>query len=275
MAMTEAERQHALLQAVLGASPADAAAWRAPRAGWQRGLQVYQANAGAAAERALAAAYPTVAALIGAESMAGLARVFWRAHPPQRGDLAEFGKGLPAFIARSEVLATEPYLADVAALDWAVHHAQRAADAPAGGVQQLERLGDTDPARLRLQLVPGTMLLRSRWPIVEIFQAHLPLAEGEEGSDRSARFARFAPVREAMAAGRGDNALVWREGWPVRVAALGEAEAVFTRAVLAGQRLSCALEAAPDLDFAGWLGDALQRSRLAAVAVDPPEGGTR
>ena len=273
MALTEAERQQALLQAVLGAAPADAAAWRAPRAGWQRGLQVYQANAGASAERALAAAYPTVAALIGAESMAGLARVFWRAHPPLRGDLAEFGEGLPAFIARSEVLATEPYLADVAALDWAVHHAERAADAPAGGVQQLERLGDTDPARLRLQLVPGTALLRSRWPIVAIRQAHQPAADGEEDTDRAA--ARFAPVREAMAAGRGDNALVWREGWPVRVAALGEAEAVFTRAVLAGQRLSCALEAAPDLDFAGWLGEALQRSRLAAVAVDPPEGDTR
>lgn len=263
MAMTEAERQHALLQAVLGASPADAAAWRAPRAGWQRGLQVYQANAGAAAERALAAAYPTVTALIGDESMAALARVFWHAHPPLRGDLGEFGQTLPDFIADDLTLASEPYLADVARLDWLVHQAARAADGPQQ-VQTLERLGDTDPGQLQLQLQPGTALLSSGWPLVAIWLAHQPLPDGLPPTDR------FAEVRAAMAAQRGETALVWRQGWRVRVAPMGTAYTVFTQALLAGQVLSAALDSAPDLDFAGWLGEALQQGWLAEVRVIPP-----
>lgn len=262
----EAARQAALLGAVQpgGHVPGPGLALRAPQAGLARGLQVYQANAGAAAERALAAAYPTVAALIGGESMAALARVFWRAQPPRRGDLGEFGSGLPAFIADSPTLASEPYLPDVARLDWLVHQAARAADAPAT-VQALERLGDTDPDRLQLLLVPGTALLRSRWPVVTIWQAHQPLPEGQpQPADR------FADVRAAMAVRRGEAAAVWRQGWHVRVAALGPAASDFTRALLAGQVLSEALDAAPDLDFASWLGEALQQDRLAGVRVLPP-----
>ena len=63
-----------------------------------RGLKVYQTNGHMLAERALQAAYPVVVQLIGEESLAGLARAFWHAHPPQRGDLAQWGAELPEFV---------------------------------------------------------------------------------------------------------------------------------------------------------------------------------
>jgi hypothetical protein len=97
----------------------------------RRGLQAYRANAGALAERALAAAYPDRAQLLGDESFAGMARAYWHHHAPVLGDVARWGAELPAFIAAAEQLAEEPYLADVARLDWAVHMAQSAADGPA------------------------------------------------------------------------------------------------------------------------------------------------
>lgn len=261
--LTEAERQQALWRALShAAGGADPALWRAPQAGWLRGLQVYQANAGAAAERALAAAFPTVAALIGAASMAGLARAYWHARPPQRGDLGELGDALPSFIADSPSLADEPYLADVARLDWCLHQAERAADAP-DGLPGLQRLGDTDPARLWLRLAPGTALLRSRWPIVTLWQAHQGAADATPD--------RFAAARVALAAQQGETALVWRQGWRARVAALPPAQADFTEALLACQPLTAALDAAPDLDFAAWLGEAVQQGWLVAVEAAPAE----
>ncbi|MEF7614065.1 DNA-binding domain-containing protein [Aquincola sp. MAHUQ-54] len=258
----EARRQQALLAALQGGGLAalPPGALRGPRAGVLRGLQVYQANAGAAAQGALAAAFPTVAALVGDAAMAGLARAYWRAHPPQAGDLGAYGAQLPAFIAGSPTLADEPYLADSAALDWALHQAARAADEPPGA-QQLERLGDTEPAVLRLQLRAGTALLRSRWPIVSIWQAHQAPAGAQQAGG-------FAAVREALRAGRGEDACVWREGWHARAAAVAPADALFTQALLDGRPLDAALDAAGSgFDFAGWLGEALRRDRIAAVVV--------
>lgn len=242
----EALRQQMLVRAL----------WRDARpgvvAGWLRGdtalrgLAAYRTNAGATAERALAAAFPTVQPLLGDEAFAALARAFWQQQPPQRGDLAEWGEALPAFIAGDAQLAGEPYLADVARLDWAVHAAAHAADAPAPA--GLERLATDDPATLHLRLAAGTTLVDSPHPVVSIWHAHRAT-----GADR------FDAVRAAFAAGRGEVALVRREGWPVRVHAVDAATARFTATLLQGGPLGAALAAAgAEFDFTAWLVDALR-----------------
>ena len=80
---TEALRQQLLLRTLLGdARPGVVEGWlRGTPARQRRGLQAYQAHAGALAERALIAAFPTVAELVGAESFAALARACWQAWP--------------------------------------------------------------------------------------------------------------------------------------------------------------------------------------------------
>ncbi len=119
------------------------------------GVAAYRGNAGAVAERALAGTFPTLAELVGDDAAGALARDFWRHHPPARGDLAEWGDALPGFVAASAQLADEPYLADVARLEWQVHLASRAADAPTLA-PDLQVLAGADPSRLRLRLTPGT-----------------------------------------------------------------------------------------------------------------------
>lgn len=205
-------RQQMLLRA-LWRDPDVARGWlRGLSAGTDAGIAAYRGNAAAVAERALAAAFPTVAELIGAESFAALARDLWRREPPTRGDLAEWGGVLPAFIAAQPSLAGEPYLADCAALDWAVHRASRAAD--------LHALPST--AR---RLPPGSAVVESAHPIVAIWLAHQRPADDAE---------RFTEVRAAFAEQRAETALVWRDGFHVRVAALPAAELALTRALLAG-----------------------------------------
>ena len=223
------------------------------------GLRAYRANAAAAAERALAAACPTVRQLMGDDSFAALARALWHHAPPDRGDLAQWGADLPAFLAADRALAGEPYLADVARVDLALRSAESAADA-ALDPATLQRLAEHPPETLRLRLAPGAALVVSPHPVATIVNAH-----------RSAAPDRFAPVRAAFAAGQGEAAFVWRRGWRGDVAALDAAQAAFMRALLAGADLAAALDAAPDLDFETWLVRALDADWLAAIDLTSPE----
>jgi len=248
----EALRQQMLLRALWhDARSAVVGGWLRDGPKLARGLQAYQANAGALAERALGAAYPTVAALVGGESFAALARAFWHADAPQRGDVAAWGEGLAAFIAADAQLADEPYLADVSRVDWAVHQAERAADgAPPQG---LDALADAEHRVLRL--APGVALVPSAHPVVAIWHAH----RRDDGD-------RFAPVRAAFAEGRGEHALVFRSGWRGDVRVAPAPESRFVAALLQHRPLGDALAAAgAGFDFTAWLVAALQAGLVAGL----------
>jgi hypothetical protein len=255
----EALRQQMLLRALWGdARPGVVAGWLRDGSRTARGLSVYRANAAAAAERALAAAYPTVQQLLGEKTFAALARGLWQRRPPVAGDLGVWGADLAAFIADAESLAEEAYLPDMARLEWALHRAGRAADA--GPPQQLQDLAVNDPVRLRLQLAPGTAVLASDHPIVSIWQAHR-----RSGDDR------YDAARQALAEGRGETARITRQGWRAQVQAISPDEGRFLQATLASRNLADALGAAgPGFDFQAWLIQALQQGLLAAVQGLPP-----
>lgn len=224
--------------------------------GLKAGVAAYRGNAAAVAARALAATFPTLAELLGDESLQALARDVWRHHPPARGDLAQWGDALPAFLAASAQLADEPCLADVARLEWQVHAAAQAADAP-DAAPGLQALAGTDPARLRLRLAPGTALVASHWPVASIWLAHRRPPDDA---------ARFAAVRDAFAAGRGETALVARDGLRVRVSALAAPEAAFVQALLQERALADALDTAGTaFAFDRWLADALASRLLASI----------
>ena len=282
----EAERQQLLLSAISRSpAPAALASWAGGGLRIGRGLQVYQANAGALAERALAAAYPVVAQILGPESLARLARALWRQQPPLQGDVATWGAGLAQFLADAEANAEAnadandnhndngpcrsnlPYLPDVARLDWAVHLAASAADA-ATAPGAFDCLADTDPAGLWLQPRPGTALLQSLHPVVSIWSAHQ--------EDMAANVERFADPRAALARGQRETALVWRQGWRVCVAALDDEDAAFTRLLLQGASLSQALDTVdalsvppdrPSFDFQTWLATSLTRGWLLGASA--------
>lgn len=252
----EAQRQQLLLRALWrDEPPAALAPWlRDDDAAAAHGLRAYQANASAIAGRALAAAYPTLQQLLGEPSFAALAVALWHAHSPERGDLAHWGAALPDFIAAAASLASEPYLADVAQLEWAVHLAQTAADAPAQA-SGLEALAGADPAAVTLVLRPGTVLCSSQFPIVSIWLAH-----------RSHQSERFVPVREALARAAGEHALVWRDDMVPRVGAISRDDACFIAALLRGASLTTALNAAgADFVFETWFIEALRHGWIVGL----------
>lgn len=258
----EAQRQQALIAAILqrddGASLQ--ARMAARPAGVRRGLQAYQANAGASAERSLAATFPTVQALVGEESFAALARAFWHAEPPLRGDLAQFGRHLPVFIAAGEQLADVPYLADVARLDWLLANAERALDAQVD-TDTLSLLAEVEPARLRLALMPGVAVLVSGHPVVSLWKAH----QATDAAD-----GHRAQARRKLGAGEGENAVVWRSGWRAEAGVIDAPTARWMQSLLNGDTLALAIaQGGEGFTFDAWLVQALQRQWLwRAVAAD-------
>jgi hypothetical protein len=255
---TEALRQQALLAALL-TRELGSLALREDAGRAERGLAAYRANAYALAERALAAAFPTVQAMLGETDFAQLARLHWREHPPQQGDIGAWGEALPAAIEAHANLTDLPWLADCARLDFALHRCERAADdtLDAGS---LARLSEADPARLQLVTMPGLALIVSAYPIGTIHAAH----QRRDGD-------AFAPVRAALATGRGEAVCVARRGFRAVVHAVDAPTAAWLHALLAGASLAAALErAGPGFDFAAWLALALRAHWLKCVKDSGP-----
>ena len=253
-ASVEAQRQQALL-AVLGAHTVNAAGIGLAEQGERAlaGLQIYRSNAWALAERALAAALPTVRALLGPADFKRMACEHWNDQPPQRGDIGVWGEGLPAWLRAHKELVQWPYLADCAQLDWLKHVCERAADADFEAAS-LALLESTDPARLKLVLKPGTAVLSSAWPVASIFEAHHPEALG------------FEAARDAIAQRRGEAVLVARRGWRARVHRIDAPTLGWTNHLLGGMTLSEALErAGAAFDLSAWLARALREEWLQGV----------
>ncbi len=252
----EALRQRELL-AAMASGRIGTLALRESGARAARGLEAYRANAEAIAERALGAAFATVQSMLGAEDFARLAREFWQAHPPEHGDLGEWGEALPRWIEAHAGLADWPWLADTARLDFALHRNERAADA-SPDLASLNRLESTDPADLRIVLMPGTAMIESRWPLVCIHRAHQ--LQGD------AAMAAFAEVRQAIADSHGEAAFVVRQGWRGVVHSLDPPTARWTRELLAGADLASALQRAGEaFDFTAWLSTSVRETWLKGV----------
>ena len=217
-----------------------------------RGLKAYKTNGHMLAERALQAAYPVVAQLLGAESFADLARALWYAQPPVRGDLGQWGDGLPQFLQHSAQLQDVPYLGDVASVEWAMHCCAVAPDAQAQP-ESLHLLTTHDPAQLHLVLAPGTLALCSEWPVASILLAHLDSADD------------FTQVGELLRKQVAQEVVVWREGLRPRMRQAMPGEAACLKACLAGSPLGPSLDVASGLDFGAWFPQAIQSGLVLGV----------
>ncbi len=151
----------------------------------QRRLDIYRHNLFGSLTDALAAVYPTIAALVGDGFFRFAAHEFIVAHPPRSGNLHEFGGELPAFIERFEPARELSYLADSARLDWAWHavfHTESARGADAAAVlAQIAAMPDDARPALRLRWQPAARLVASPYPIVRIWQAHQSPMSDDDG----------------------------------------------------------------------------------------------
>jgi len=198
-------------------------------------LGLYRGNVQANAAKALKNAYPVVAKLVGDEFFDGLARAFAAVAPSTGGDLNEYGEAFADFIATFAPAAELAYLPDVARLDWRVHRAHYAADAPALDLASLVQMSADRMAKLRPVLHLACSIVVSPWPLARLWQIHQDDYDGAFDVDWD---------------GRGGAVLVERPRWRVRVRALDDASAAFIEACGSGVSIADALARARFADGA-------------------------
>jgi hypothetical protein len=227
-----------------------------------RGLRAYRAHAQALAETALAASHPVLKQLMGDENFQNLAEDFWQAMPPQRGDLAQWGASLPAYLPQvpqlDALLQECPFLLDVVRVEWALHRTATASDAELDAAS-FELLTTEAPTLLALKLAPSCTIVSSPYPVVAIIQLHDPReSEGYEAA------------RHAIASGQAQTALVWRQGLRPRLRHVDAAGAALLQAAWQGQSLAQSVDAAftqnAGFDFGAWLSDGVQSGLLLGAA---------
>lgn len=218
----------------------------------ERRFAVYRNNVAHGLSRALAARFPVIERLVGAEFFAALARAYCAAHPPHSPQLFLWGDDFAAFLATFPPLRSLPYLPDVARLEWARGLAYHAADAAPAGPEALAAAAKA-PGALHLRFHPSVQLLRARHAAVTIWAANQPGAQPQE--------------IDAM---RPEAALVLRDRADVvQVLPLTPAEAEVSAALLRGLPLlaAVALVTAPGFDPGTFLFTLLRHGALTGFAT--------
>jgi len=191
-------------------------------------LRLYRGNVFAAWRHALALAYPVLQALVGSDCFDTLAERYGRVHPSRDGDLNCFGAAFAAFVAGDAATAKLPYLSDVAALEWLVHRAQRAADAPMLPRERLVALSPGELLAARFPLHPACAWLASAHPVCSIWTAHQ--------THSTIELSRVAP--------RAECALVTRRRWRVTVTPITRGDVLALDALRAGADMDATISAA-------------------------------
>jgi len=222
-------------------------------------LKVYRMNVQISLAETIVNAFPATARIAGLGNLRFAARSFACAKPPREARLLAYGADFPAWLAQDFAPAKEqPWLAEVARLEWAMNEALFAESAdpldPA-------HVGAVDPEALmtlRFQPHPASRLVRSALPIHSLWSA----AQDErlDGLDPAALLAEEA----------GESVLVTCPGWSVALTKLTAADASFTAALFDGRTLAEAAEAAlekdPELDLQALLLGHLTQGSFRAVS---------
>ena len=206
-------------------------------------LQVYRNLVLGNLTDALATAYPMVQRLVGDEFFDAVSAAYIREYPSRSGKLQDYGRHFADLLDRMPELEDFAYLPDVARLEWA---RQESALAPLASALPPAALAQLPAARyetVRLALAPSLRMVRSRWPVMDIWL-----------------FCQAPQERTLNLGGDGQDVAIWRAGDEIAMLTLDPAGAALTGALQSGRTLGEAQEVAagarPDFDPApclAWL----------------------
>lgn len=203
-----------------------------------RGLAAYRNTARANLHNALRGVYPVVERLVGKGFFTLAAEKHIDSTPSTSGDLNRYGTEFPAFLRSFPPAATLPYLADVAALEWACHEVHGAPEASSDSFDRLTTVAPEDYGRLVARLHPAVRLLKSPYPILDIWRKNQSSYQG----DRSVSLSQG-----------GDALLVRRSSTGIDIARLDPVEWELLFQSSLGTCLEQALDSLPEFDLAAVL----------------------
>ncbi len=166
--------------------------------------------------------YPAVARVLGASAFGALCRRYILTNPPSSHDIGRAGDLLPAFLGGDPLLARLPFLVDLAEFELALSRALVAEDPDPSAREVISSVGADGLTVLPLELAPGAAVIRSKWPIAEIWALKdIP----DEGVSLDVE-------------GRPANLAVHRHGLEVRWRSISMEDATFLESLASGASLA-------------------------------------
>jgi hypothetical protein len=216
--------QEAFLDDLTGRRPRSAvergAVFRRPRRGTvEDRWHVYSHGYAARIVEALGLEYASVGRILGAEAFAALVERYLGVFPPRSFDLARVGDRLPQLLEFDRLAVDLPFLPDLARLERRIADAFTAPNAAPLSWAELQGRPPGEVADMPLEAAPGVALIRSDWPLRELWLARL-----QENDD---------DISIALD-GRASRILVSRRDGRVRVEDVTEIEAALAEAAAAG-----------------------------------------
>ncbi len=214
-----------------------------------RRLAVYRDGYPARILEALGDAFPAIANICGDASFAALVARYLPDTKVTSSYLNEIGRHFPAHCESDRLAEQLPFLADLAGLEASALRALHSADLPPVEPAAFAAWDMNDWERVELGFQPSTALVRSPWPIYDLWNAR-----------ETARTEIDIDLQD-----RPQSVLVFRHGYAVEGRNLDRAEANALQSLMDGAPLGSAIErlaeSDPDADtsrmFGQWLASGL------------------
>ncbi|HVZ71171.1 MAG TPA: DNA-binding domain-containing protein [Polyangia bacterium] len=162
--------------------------------------------------------YPKLVAVVGDEAFHNLATEYLAAHPSRHPSLRFVGSAMPAFVKTLPLTREKPWLAELAALEWARVDVFDREDTPLLTREALAATAPEDFAAIPLATVAAFELVPAAWAVEDPWRA---IEDGHPASD---------PPRAAD----GHAIVVWRRGTVVHHRGVDAREADALNLVRAG-----------------------------------------
>ncbi len=190
-----------------------------------RRMRVYESGYRARVRDALKETYEATAHLLGDKVFSGLAFAYAASRSSSHYNLSRAGDVFPSFLAKQPAARRFPFLPDLARFEALVARSFHARDRAPIRPEDLAGFKPGDFARLKFEFQPSTALFKSKWPVMDLWQA------------------RKTPRNQIRIGleGRSQRILIRREGFSVRAEALDERAYRLLELLLAGRPMGQAL----------------------------------
>ncbi len=182
-------------------------------------LSVYRNNVFQALINALVLTFPVVVKLVDERFFRYAAREYVLRHPSMSGNLEDYGREFPDFLRDFGPVAHLPYLCDVARLEWAYLRSYQAQNMLPILIAKLQVLPESLYETLRFGIHPGAFIIRSSYPVLQLWQQVLDAPEHLDIDINSG----------------GESVLIHRQGIEVKLKILQPAEAIFLERIASGE----------------------------------------
>lgn len=158
--------QHTICRSLLGEiSPVLARTVRAHGEPATARIDVHRNNLAISLTAALAAAYPVTRRMLGEDGFSDVAGAFMRWRPPVTPCLSAYGDGFDEVVAAHPAAIADPFLPDLARVEWALHSVAHAPEPEVDAGFHLADLRQAEPDRIFLRWHPAVRYIRTDWAI--------------------------------------------------------------------------------------------------------------